>query len=101
MVHAPAIARTSSSAASLLWPYGVTGDGGRVSSIGVPGAVGPAASGQEAGGAGPAASCPFASPPRAAPPPSAAARTPLPRAACAPASPPSPAPLGGAPRPVA
>src|SRR5438876_5605795 len=39
MVHAPAIARTSSSAASLLWPYGVTGDGGRVSSIGFPGAV--------------------------------------------------------------
>src|SRR2546429_5967221 len=47
MVHAPAIARTSSSAASLLWPYGVTGDGGRVSSIGFPGAVGPAAASEE------------------------------------------------------
>src|SRR2546422_2659931 len=47
MVHAPAIARTSSSAASLLWPYGVTGDGGRVSSIGFPGAVGPAAARSE------------------------------------------------------
>src|SRR2546422_5165755 len=34
MVHEPAIVRTSCSAASLLWPYGVTGDGGRVSSIG-------------------------------------------------------------------
>src|SRR3989442_1348095 len=43
MVHDPAIARTSSSAASLLWPYGVTGEGGRGSSIGFPGTVGPAA----------------------------------------------------------
>src|SRR2546430_6220227 len=43
MVHEPAIIRTTSSAASLLWPYGVTGDGGRVSSIGFPGTVGPAA----------------------------------------------------------
>src|SRR5437773_1450337 len=43
MVHEPAIVRTSCSAASLLWPYGLTGDGGRVSSIGFPGRVGPAA----------------------------------------------------------
>src|SRR5438046_8669174 len=47
MVHEPAIVRTSCSAASLLWPYGVTGDGGRVSSIGLPGSVGPAAAGEE------------------------------------------------------
>src|SRR2546430_14870618 len=48
MVHEPAIDRTSSSAASLLWPYGVTGDGARVSSIGFPGTVGPAAATEEA-----------------------------------------------------
>src|SRR5919198_1450889 len=43
MVQGNAIALTSTSAASLLWPYGVTGDGGRVSSTGAPGCVGPAA----------------------------------------------------------
>src|SRR2546423_15322394 len=42
MVQGNAIARTRTSAASLLWPYGVTGDGGRVSSTGAPGWVGPA-----------------------------------------------------------
>src|ERR1051325_4002537 len=36
MVQGNAIARTSSSAASLLWPYGVIGDGGRGPSIGAP-----------------------------------------------------------------
>ena len=43
MVQGNAIARTRTSAASLLWPYGVTGEGGRVSSTGAPGWVGPAA----------------------------------------------------------
>src|SRR2546426_3353363 len=40
-VQGNGIARTKISAASLLWPYGVTGAGGRVSSIGCPGVVGP------------------------------------------------------------
>src|SRR5205807_7749924 len=43
MVQGNAIARISTSAASLLRPYGVTGDGGLVSSTGAPGRVGPAA----------------------------------------------------------
>src|SRR5213596_1061052 len=71
MVHEPAIDRTSSSAASLLWPYGVTGDGGRVSSIGFPGTVGPAAASEETsterpGNPGAAASSTFAVPSRLA-----------------------------------
>src|SRR2546422_10459584 len=53
MVHEPAIDRTSSSAASSLWPDGVTGDGGRGASIGFPGAVGPAAASEGAGKEGP------------------------------------------------
>ena len=71
MVHEPAIARTSPSAASLLCPYGVTGDGGRVSSIGFPGTVGPAAASEETStkrrsDTGAAASSTFAVPSRLA-----------------------------------
>src|SRR5438270_5251107 len=61
MVHAPAIARTSSSAASLLWPYGVTGDGERVSSMGFPGVVGPAAAREETSTKRPGDACAAAS----------------------------------------
>src|SRR2546423_12944523 len=50
-----AIARTSTSAASLLWPYGGTGDGGRGFSVGSARAGGAAAPGgghQHRGGGG-------------------------------------------------
>src|SRR5207245_7732193 len=47
MVQGNGIARTRTSAASLLWPYGVTGAGGRASSIGCPGDVGPPAASDE------------------------------------------------------
>ena len=47
IVQGTGVARTSSSAASLLRPYGVTGAGGRLSSIGCPGSVGPAAASDE------------------------------------------------------
>ena len=71
MVQGNAIARTSTSAASLLWPYGVTGDGGRVSSIGAPGRVGPAAASDDTstnrrGGCSAAASSTLAVPSRLA-----------------------------------
>ena len=69
MVQGNGIARTRTSAASLLWPYGVTGAGGRASSIGCPGDVGPPAASDETstkrcGGACDAASSTLAVPSR-------------------------------------